>query len=76
MSQGLNPIDAFGKEFQWHHIGQNNDATLALLTAAEHKNGALHGFKVVSEIDRKAFTTYKKDVLNKALLKYLLASAG
>lgn len=76
MSQGYNPIDAFGKEFQWHHIGQNNDATLALLTATEHKNGALHGFKVVSEIDRKAFNTYKKDVLNKALLKYLLASAG
>lgn len=76
MSQGLNPIDAFGKEFQWHHIGQNNDATLALLTATEHNNGALHGFKVVSEIDRKAFNKYKKDVLNKALLKYLLASAG
>lgn len=76
MSQGLNPIDASGKVFQWHHIGQNNDATLALLTADEHKNGALHGFKIVSEIDRDAFNVYKKEVLNKALLKYLLASAG
>lgn len=76
MSQGLNPIDGSGKVFQWHHIGQNNDATLALLTAEEHKNGALHGFKVISEIDREAFNTYKKEVLNKALLKYLLASAG
>lgn len=68
MSQGLNPIDGSGKVFQWHHIGQNNDATLALLTAEEHKNGALHGFKVISEIDREAFNTYKKEVLNKALL--------
>ena len=31
--------------------------------------------EVVSEIDRKAFNTYKKEVLNKALLRWLLASA-
>lgn len=74
MSQGLNPIDATGKTFEWHHIGQNNDATLALLTSAEHDAGALHGFKVVSEIDRKAFDIYKKEVLNKALLRWLLAA--
>ena len=76
LSKGLNPIDSSGNVFQWHHIGQNNDATLALLTAEEHKNGALHGFKIVSEIDRDAFDVYKKEVLNKALLKYLLSSVG
>ena len=75
LSQGLNPIDAAGKEFQWHHIGQNNNATLALLTSTEHSAGTLHGFKVVSEIDRAAFNTYKREVLNKALLRWLLTLA-
>ena len=75
MSKGLNPIDANGNTFQWHHIGQENDATLALLTATEHDAGFLHGFKVVSEIDRKAFDAYKK-TLNKDLLKWLLSNAG
>ena len=73
MSQGLNPIDATGRPFEWHHIGQTNDATLSLLTSVEHDNGALHGFKIVSEIDRDAFNAFKKD-LNKALLKWLLAN--
>ncbi len=76
LSEGLNPIDVSGKPFEWHHIGQNNDATLALLSSSEHNNGALHGFKVASEIDRQAFATYKKEVLNKALLKWLLGSAA
>lgn len=75
MSKGLNPIDSSGNTFQWHHIGQNNDATLALLTATEHDAGALHGFKVVSEIDRTAFDAYKK-TLNKDLLKWLLNNAA
>ena len=73
MSQGLNPLDATGKPFQWHHIGQNNDATLSLLTDAEHHAGALHGYKIVSEIDRQAFDIYKKEVLNKSLLRWLLS---
>lgn len=72
LSQGLNPIDAAGKTFEWHHIGQNNNATLALLTSTEHDAGALHGFKVVSEIDRKGFKIYKEEVLNKDLLRWLL----
>ena len=75
LSQGLNPIDGSRKAFQWHHIGQNNDATLALLTSGEHASGGLHGYKIVSEIDRIAFNEYKKEILNKALLKYLLNGA-
>ena len=74
MSNGLNPIDGSGRPFEWHHIGQENDATLSLLTSVEHDNGALHGFKVISEIDRAAFSEYKK-TLNKALLKWLLSIA-
>lgn len=75
LSNGLNPIDSTGKTYQWHHIGQENDATLALLTATEHDAGSLHGFKVVSEIDRVAFDTYKK-ALNKDLLNWLLTHTG
>lgn len=74
MSKGLNPIDSNGNAFQWHHIGQKNDATLALLTETEHDVGALHGFNVVSEIDRARFSAYKK-TLNKALLSFLLRIA-
>ncbi|MGN0180577.1 MAG: HNH/ENDO VII family nuclease [Monoglobaceae bacterium] len=75
LSNGLNPIDSAGNTFQWHHIGQENDATLALLTATEHDEGALHGFKVISEIDRVGFNSYKK-TLNKDLLKWLLSIDG
>lgn len=75
LSKGLNPIDSSGNTFQWHHIGQKNDATLALLTATEHDAGALHGFKVVSEIDRVGFDAYKK-TLNRDLLNWLLGNAG
>ena len=75
LAEGLNPIDEFGNVFQWHHIGQENNATLALLTASEHNSGFLHGFKVISEIDRKAFSKYRREVLNKALLQWLVKSA-
>lgn len=60
MQEGKAPLDAFGKKYQLHHIGQENDATLAILTEAEHHSDALHGFKTVSEIDRPAFDTIRK----------------
>ena len=72
---GLNPLDITGKPFEWHHIGQNSDATLALLTAAEHDAGALHGFKTVSEINRSSFDAYKK-ILNKNLANWLAGNTG
>lgn len=55
MKHGLSPLDVNGKPFELHHIGQNPDGTLAILTAEEHDNAVLHGFKAISEIDRKAF---------------------
>ena len=67
---GLNPIDASGNPFEWHHIGQSNNGTLALLSQAEHNAGALHGFKTVSEIDRVGFDAYRK-TLNRSLLDWL-----
>lgn len=64
MQNGLTPIgiDDAGKVFKYelHHIGQEADATLAILTTAEHDNAVLHGFKAVSEIDRSAFDVVRK----------------
>lgn len=55
MQKGLSPLDASGTPIELHHIGQTNDATLITLTKAEHDSSALHGFKMVSEIDREGF---------------------
>lgn len=74
MQKGLAPIgiDDAGKVFKYelHHIGQEADATLAILTTAEHDNAILHGFKVVSEIDRDAFDVVRKHFW-KTMAKYL-----
>ena len=55
MQKGLAPLDSYGNAFELHHIGQEMDATLAILTSAEHDSAALHGFTAVSKIDRPAF---------------------
>ena len=60
MSKGLSPLDSSGHSYELHHIGQNNDATLAVLTREEHDSKFLHGFKEISEIDRKAFKKQRK----------------
>ncbi len=59
MQSGLSPLDASGKPIELHHIGQSADATLITLTQAEHDNQALHGFKMVSEIDRTEFASVR-----------------
>lgn len=61
MSLGLSPLDANGATYELHHIGQKADATLAILTQTEHDNVILHGFKSISEIDRKAFAVQRKN---------------
>ena len=60
MSLGLAPLDANGISFELHHIGQEADATLAILTQTEHDNAALHGFKAISEIERGAIAIQRK----------------
>ena len=60
MRVGLSPLDSKGLSYELHHIGQNADATLAILTKAEHDNPVLHGFKLVSEINRPEFATVRK----------------
>jgi len=61
MELGLAPLDANGISFELHHIGQEADATLAILTRAEHDNAALHGFKSISEVDHKVFATQRRN---------------
>lgn len=60
MELGLAPLDANGASYELHHIGQEADATLAILTQAEHDNAVLHGYKIISEIDRKAFAAQRR----------------
>lgn len=61
MQEGLSPLDATGKSFELHHVGQNSDATIAILSQSEHDSEALHGFKAISEIDRKAFAKQRSN---------------
>jgi len=60
MKEGLAPKDAQGNYYELHHIGQEADASLAILTRSEHDNVVLHGFKEISEIDRVAFDSQRK----------------
>lgn len=75
MKAGLSPLDTTGTPFELHHVGQKADATLSILTQAEHDNAALHGFKTISEINRTAFAQERKnfwiamaDLLERGLL--------
>lgn len=64
MQKGLTPIgiDDAGNIFKYelHHVGQEADGVLAILTTAEHDNAALHGFKAISEINRPEFDVVRK----------------
>lgn len=61
MLKGRAPISSTGETFELHHIGQSNDGILAILTTSEHDNPALHGFKMVSEIDRVDFSKTRSE---------------
>lgn len=61
MKLGLSPLDSNNKTFELHHIGQEADASLAILTQSEHDNAVLHGFKAISEIDREAFRVQRSN---------------
>jgi len=63
MRLGYAPIDpATGKAYQLHHIGQKSNATLAVLTEAEHQGNAsiLNIVGKETEIDRNAFAAIRK----------------
>lgn len=42
MFDGLSPLDEFGKPYELHHIGQEIDSPLAILTSEEHHAPCLH----------------------------------
>ena len=65
MQQGLAALDPkTGKQYQLHHIGQEMNSTLAILTEAEHKQGGnnliWHIFDGASKIDRTAFQSQRE----------------
>ena len=60
MANGSAALDANGNSYELHHIGQEADGTLAILSQQEHDDPALHGFKKISEIDRPKFDTQRK----------------
>jgi hypothetical protein len=61
MESGLAPLDENGISYELHHIGQESDATLAILTQSEHDSELIHGFKTKSVIDRKAFAKQRRN---------------
>ena len=79
LQRPLNPIyrDPNGiiRTFEWHHVGQRTNGTLALLTVEEHDNPILHGFLSRSEIDREGFAQVTR-VLNRALGELLHTGGG
>ncbi len=63
MAQGYAPIDpATGKVYQLHHINQDMNGTLAILTESEHQGNSaiLNIFGKESAIDRPAFGPIRK----------------
>lgn len=76
MKKGLSALEpATGKPYELHHVGQNMDSTLAILTQAEHRlggNDAInHLFKGPSKIDRNVFNSKIKPQFWKNLAKVL-----
>lgn len=68
MRKGLAPIDPVtGKSYQLHHINQNPNGTLAILTEQEHQGNSaiLNMFGKESEIDRNAFDKIRKEFWKK-----------
>ena len=62
MKLGVSALDENGMSYELHHVGQNAEGTLAILSRTEHDNAVLHGYKAVSEIDRDAFAKERKQV--------------
>lgn len=64
MQQGYAPINpATGEYYQLHHINQNADGTLAILTELEHQGNSsiLNKPGVAKEISEAAWTKQRKD---------------
>ncbi len=64
MKNGNAPLSADGKTFDLHHVGQEADATLAILKKSEHQKFTkdLHVLVDKSKIDRSIFEGQKKKI--------------
>lgn len=62
MQQGLAPIGNDGNPINLHHMKQQKDGLLVETTLSDHKkyNEILHRYSRNSEIDRDAFSDYRK----------------
>ena len=68
MEKGYAPIEPLtGKEYQLHHINQDSNGTLAILTEKEHLGNSkiLNLFGKESEIDRPAFDKIRPEFWKK-----------
>lgn len=64
MQKGYAPLDpATGNAYQLHHINQDMNGTLAILTESEHQGNSaiLNLFGKESEIDRRAFDSIRRE---------------
>ena len=64
MKKGYAPIEPkTGKPYELHHVGQENDSALAVITNREHNKyyKVLHDNRKVSAIDRKRFRVVRKN---------------
>lgn len=59
MLSGKAPLDEFGVSYELHHLGQSNDATLAILTSGQHD--LIPNMVTSSTINRSAFATIRKN---------------
>ncbi len=59
MLNGNAPLDEFGSSYELHHLGQSNDATLAILTSGQHD--LIPNMVTSSTINRSAFATIRKN---------------
>ena len=65
MEKGYSPLNPkTGKEIELHHIGQENDSTLAMMTSEKHNKYSkiLHDNRRVSSIDRTKFKVVRKKI--------------
>lgn len=74
VKDGFAPLDPTGKSYHLHHIGQNDDSPLAILTATEHTKNNLILHKntgaLESEIDRYKFVKEKRAFWEQYLKSY------
>ncbi len=75
MLDGRAPLDPTGKPYELHHVNQENDGVLAILTEKEHRSkgnyGTLHESRRSSEILRDDFNEVRKQFWKEFAQQYI-----